>query len=37
MNAADAADQVLRQVDKMIKNSERAARENRLSRVHKSV
>ncbi|XP_052203340.1 uncharacterized protein LOC127808772 isoform X2 [Diospyros lotus] len=32
MNAGDAADQVIRQVDKMIKNSERASRDARLSR-----
>lgn len=29
MNAGDAADQVIRQVDKMIKNTERALREAR--------
>lgn len=33
MNAGDAADQVIRQVDKMIKNNERASRESRFSRV----
>ncbi|WCJ35644.1 HEAT repeat-containing protein [Euphorbia peplus] len=32
MNAGDAADQVIRQVDKMIKNNERASREARFSR-----
>ncbi|GLT60543.1 hypothetical protein SLA2020_333050 [Shorea laevis] len=32
MNAGDAAEQVIRQVDKMIKNSERASRDTRLSR-----
>eukprot|EP00257_Ricinus_communis_P017024 XP_015575361.1 uncharacterized protein LOC8288069 [Ricinus communis] len=32
MNAGDAADQVIRQVDKMIKNNERASRESRVSR-----
>lgn len=32
INAGDAADQVVRQVDKMIRNSERA-RENRPGRV----
>lgn len=29
MNAGDAADQVIRQVDKMIKNTERALRDAR--------
>lgn len=33
MNAGDAAEQVIRQVDKMIKNSERASRDARLGRV----
>lgn len=33
MNAADAADQVLRQVDKLVKNNERAARENWSGKV----
>lgn len=33
MNAGDAADQVIRQVDKMIKNNERASRETRVGRV----
>lgn len=32
INAGDTADQVVRQVDKMIRNSERA-RENRVDRV----
>ncbi|XP_024930588.3 uncharacterized protein LOC107421396 isoform X3 [Ziziphus jujuba] len=32
MNAGDAADQVIRQVDKMIKNSERASRDARLGK-----
>ncbi|XP_038717736.1 uncharacterized protein LOC120010897 isoform X1 [Tripterygium wilfordii] len=32
MNAGDAADQVIRQVDKMMKNSERVSRETRLGR-----
>ena len=33
MNAGDAADQVIRQVEKMIKNNERASRDARLGRV----
>jgi symplekin len=33
MNAGDAADQVIRQVDKIIKNSERASRDARLGKV----
>lgn len=33
MNAGDAADQVIRQVDKMIKNTERASRDARLVKV----
>lgn len=33
MNAGDAADQVIRQVDKMIKNTERALRDARLGKV----
>ena len=33
MNAGDAADQVIRQVDKMMKNNERASRDARLGRV----
>ena len=33
MNAGDAADQVMRQVDKMIKNAERALRDARLGKV----
>lgn len=33
MNAGDAADQVIRQVDKMVKNTERASRDARLGRV----
>ena len=33
MNAGDAADQVIRQVDKMMKNNERAARDVRLTKV----
>lgn len=33
MSAGDAADQVIRQVDKMIKNAERALREARLGKV----
>ncbi|XP_059634492.1 uncharacterized protein LOC132276874 isoform X2 [Cornus florida] len=32
MNAGDAADQVIRQVDKMMKNNERASRDARLSK-----
>ncbi|GFS44111.1 hypothetical protein Acr_00g0088530 [Actinidia rufa] len=32
MNAGDAADQVIRQVDKMMKNNERAARDARLTK-----
>lgn len=35
MNAGDAADQVIRQVDKMIKNSERASRDVWLGKVDK--
>ena len=34
MNAGDAADQVIRQVDKMMKNNERAARDMRLAKVN---
>lgn len=37
MNAGDAADQVLRQLDKMIRNSERASRDFRLNKVIHSV
>jgi len=33
MNAGDAADQVLRQVDKMIKNGDRPTRDARVSKV----
>jgi len=33
MNAGDAAEQAIRQVDKMIKNNERTSREVRFSRV----
>lgn len=33
MSAGDAADQVIRQVDKMIKNAERALRDARLGKV----
>lgn len=33
MNAGDAAEQVMRQVDKMIRNSERASRDARASKV----
>lgn len=33
MNAADVADQVLRQVDKLVRNNERAARENWSGKV----
>lgn len=33
MNAGDAADQVIRQVDKAIKNAERALRDGRLGKV----
>lgn len=33
MNAGDAADQVIRQVDKMIKNSDRSTRDARVSKV----
>lgn len=33
MNAGDAADQVIRQVDKMIKNAERTSRDSRLVKV----
>jgi symplekin len=33
MNAGDAADLVIRQVDKMIKNTERASRDARLGKV----
>lgn len=33
MNAGDAADQVIRQVDKMMKNYERASRDARLAEV----
>ncbi|XP_044474589.1 symplekin isoform X3 [Mangifera indica] len=36
MNAGEAADQVVRQVDKMIKNSERGSRETRLGRDDQS-
>lgn len=34
MNAADVADQVLRQVDKLVRNNERAARENWSGKVN---
>lgn len=37
MNAGDAADQVLRQLDKMIRNNERASRDSRLNKVIYSV
>lgn len=37
MNAGDAADQVLRQLDKMIRNNERASRDSRLNKVIHSV
>lgn len=33
MNAGDAADQVLRQLDKMMRNNERASREARMNKV----
>jgi len=33
MNAGDAADQVIRQVDKMIKNGDRSTRDARISKV----
>jgi len=33
MNAGDAADQVMRQVDKMLRNSERASRDARATKV----
>lgn len=33
MNAGDAADQVLRQVEKMMRSNERASRDARLSKV----
>lgn len=36
MNAGDAADQVLRQLDKMIRNSERASRDFRLNKDEQS-
>lgn len=34
MNAGDAADQVIRQVDKMLKNNERASRDSRSGKVY---
>lgn len=34
MNAGDAADQVVRQVEKMMRSNERASREVRLSKVY---
>lgn len=34
MNAGDAVDQVLRQVDKLIRNAERASRDARLMKVN---
>lgn len=37
MNAGDAADQVLRQLDKMMRNNERASRDSRLNKVIPSV
>lgn len=33
MNAGDAADQVIRQVDKLVKNTERASRDVRMEKV----
>lgn len=33
MNAGDAADQVLRQVDKIMRNNERSSREARVAKV----
>lgn len=36
MNAGDAADQVIRQVDKMLKYNERASRDARSGKVYKS-
>lgn len=33
MNAGDAADQVIRQIEKMIKNHERTSRDVRFSKV----
>ena len=37
MNAADVADQVLRQVDKLIRNNERAAREKWSGKVRNFI
>lgn len=33
MNAGDAADQVIRQIDKMMKNNERVSRDLQLNKV----
>lgn len=33
MNAGDAADQVIRQVEKMLRNAERVSRDARLGKV----
>lgn len=33
MNAGEAADQVMRQMDKLMKNNERASRDLRLNKV----
>lgn len=37
MNAGDAADQVIRQVDKMIKNGDRSTRDARVSKVSRDI
>lgn len=37
MNAGEAGDQVIRQVDKMLKNNERASRDARLGKVFRHL
>lgn len=37
MNAGDAADQVIRQIDKIIRNNERASRDLQTNKVYMSL